>query len=121
RDVDREGRERRRELVASTRDVRRSLLDLEACLGRDRRAGLRDEAPVDAYAPGHDERLGPATRLGKPSLAEQLIESSHAAIVGYGHPERARPAHATLIGHADASRGTYPRLWWGPHRWGLTP
>ena len=87
----RERLERGRQLVSAPRHVRRPLVDLERGVRGDRRAGLGDEAPIDTHAPGHDERLGATTRLHEPPLAEQLIESRHAAIVGHACPSR-RPS-----------------------------
>ncbi len=62
-----------------------------SALSRDRRPRLRDDAAVDAHAPGHHERLGAAAGLGEPALVEQLIESRHGVIVGHGCPVRRAP------------------------------
>ena len=78
---------------------RRPALDLERRVAGDRRAGLGDDAPVDAHPAGHDERLRPAARLGEPAFGEQLIESRHGVILRHGCPERATRAPPHLIRH----------------------
>ena len=103
--VDRERLERRRQLVSAARHVRRPLVDLERGVRGDRRPGLGDEAPIDTHAPGHDERLGATTRLHEPALAEQLIESRHAAIVGHACPSR-RPSPQR---HHIPARSNHPQ------------
>ena len=109
--VDPERGQRGGELVAAARDVRRPLIDLERGALRNRGARLRDDAAVDAHAPGHHERLGTAAGLGEPALVEQLIESRHGVIVGHGCPVRPRRASGRLFRHVLRT-GVVPRIGW---------
>ena len=70
-DVDGEGGEGRRQLLAAAGDETRSLRDLQLGVVGDLLAGLR----VPLYAAGQDERLGLRAALGQPALDEQHVQT----------------------------------------------
>ena len=96
--IDREGGERRRQLLAAARDERRPEIDVEPGVGTHVRAGLGHDLVVDAHPAREHQGLCAAAALDEAAFGEQDVEADHARSVA-AFPEQRRSGLVTYLSH----------------------